>query len=563
MNPNRVRSLISIFIIVLLISACSPSAADFPPNSELSPEEEFETEIVPMTLTSADLIWPELTAAESCSPGLPGPSIKLCIKNENKRSASPELAHISVPAALVPEAQAAVLGSLPGGEWLPPIPLALTGVPGFNENAAGIIIVNSNPAPDAAAEGIVIINTMPGDPEGSEGIIIVNSFPTSTSAEGIIVVDSKVGAYAMMGEITIEFDFIAMSQQGSGASFGFAEMAADITKDGKGISGLITEMTEFSFIKNFHQMPRGIIWGGLVAQATEEMINSSPVTDGIEFGSVPNENKPAIVWGGMPTDAAGIIIVNNMPSPGSEAEGIIIVNNKEISQVMGISMEDKPGDDAASKGIIIVNSIPAPQSSQGMSMQGIVWGGIVWGGSEATEGASQSIVLQNTPSGAIGSLFGLPDGFGMPENMWPMMGDGGFVSGPMAVGQLAFAGDSYTVPAQEEKCFEILLSSLVPYLPGAGGESFPVDSFFDVFTELTVELPGSGESSIIVSRIEPPAYPVCTPTPGSISTLIPEIEAPTATPRVIPPTPTVRTGLPTKTPQSSRLPTPTPGRGSN
>jgi hypothetical protein len=286
----------------------------------------------------------------------------------------------------------------------------------------------------------------------------------------------------------------------------------------------------------------------------------------------------------MPVDAAGIIIVENVPAPGAEAKGIIIINKNDSSQVMGIIMEDKPGQDSSPAGIVILN-VPPPDDNKPPpddSKAGIVWGGIVWGGIPGSDPDSESaIIIGGIPAvgtssaiwtglpaeeGASSAIWtGLPAGFGLPDGMTPMMGEGGF--GPMAFGQLSFEGESFSVPAKEEKCIEIPLSGLVPYLPGAGGDTFPVDSFFDVFTELTVDFPKAGESSRIITRIDPPAYPICTSTP-SISTLIPELATPTPTRSASQPspTPTIRTGLPTAVPgriAPTNTPTPDPDNTRN
>lgn len=581
MNPNQARSFISIFAILLIVSACSADSPSATPTTE-----EFDSELVPITLTDAAVIWPKVSADE-CAPSLPAPSIKICLENTSGEAASPGDVSVVLPAFLASAAFKQVLGSLPGGEWLPPYPITLTGIPGVTEGSEGIVIVNTNPAPDASAVGIIIINTIPASSDVSSVFIVFQNMPDPLTAEGIIIVNTKEGAQSITGAVTLNFEILSKlnpSQPMSDTSFGpgFAEVAADITQDAYEVTAVMDGMLEFSPLEDIQQMSGGIIWGALVGKVSDEYINSSPLVLGIDFGVPPDDNIPppddsipppddgktAIVWGGMPSGAVGIVIVNTIPSPNSEAEGIIIVNTKDISQVMGIKMADKPGVDGSSQGIVQQYSpppddnLPPPDDSK----VAIAWDGLVWGDMPGSDQNSKSIIIvEGMPDMGVASAIwtGLPAGFGLPEGMMPMMGDFGF--GPMAFGQLAFKDDSFVVPAQEEKCFEILLSGLIPYLPGSGGETYPVDSFFDVFTELTVGMRQEGEGNVIVSRIDSPIDNLCTPTPG-IATYIPELATPIPTRPAAQPTPkpTIRTGLPTAAPFTPRrLPTATPAGRSN
>jgi len=112
-------------------------------------------------------------------------------------------------------------------------------------------------------------------------------------------------------------------------------------------------------------------------------IDGLPGADGSTQGIVIVNTLPGpdsgaqgiIIINGMPgpdSGAQGIIIINGMPESGSSSEGIIIVNGlpgaDNINQVMGVFVEDKPGEDGDSQGIIIVDSMPGPDSGA----QGII-----------------------------------------------------------------------------------------------------------------------------------------------------------------------------------------------
>jgi hypothetical protein len=105
-----------------------------------------------------------------------------------------------------------------------------------------------------------------------------------------------------------------------------------------------------------------------------------------------------------------------MPGPGGSAEGIMIVSGisgfDNISQVMGIIMEDKPGEDG-SKGIIVVDTMPGPDSGA----QDI----IIVDTMPGVDGSTQGLIIGSVP-GAVGAVqLGLPSGFEMGEGMTAMM----------------------------------------------------------------------------------------------------------------------------------------------
>ena len=555
MSLSRIRFALPLLILPLIISACTstPQATSTPTYGPVLEGPVYPAKLV--ELVESEIVWMGLPANEPCYPAAPTPILKICLKNQGEQTASPEFAAVALPALMAQDALEQVMGSLPGGDWLPPYPLTLTGIPGVIGDSEGIIIVNSSPGPDSPAAGIIIVNSIPAESNAASVFIVIQNMPTPLTAEGIIVIDSKEGAQALTGEITLQFEIQAASSANGSPSLGFAEVAADITQDHYNVNGQITSMLEFTPLESIAQMEGGIKWGGLVAIIEDNYGASSPLVEQIEFiieDNIPNpaNGQAAIVWGGLPADAAGIIIIDSFPSPNSEAEGIVIVNTKDISQVMGIIMEDKPGDDQGSEGIIIVNNMPA-----GSPVQGVDWESLAWSGMPDSEQGSEGIlIIDSKPAlGSNNQWTGLPIGFGLPEGMTPMMGQGGFGPWPMAFGVIPLQEMGLTIPGGETNCLEIPLISLIPQQPGYGGGTFHIDSFFDVFTELTVDIPEEGEGSAVVSRIDPPAHAICTPTPGA-APFIPVL--PTSTP-----TPTPRTGLPTKTPSRFTTATPTPSRG--
>jgi len=267
---------------------------------------------------------------------------------------------------------------------------------------------------------------------------------------------------------------------------------------------------------------------------------------------------------GFDSGAQGIIIVNSMPGPGASAEGIIVVNGipgfDNISQVMGIIMEDKPGDDGGSQGIIVVDSMPGPDSGA----QGI----IVVDSMPGSGGSSQGIIIVNSMPGENGiAQPGLPFGFDMGEGMTAMMGEGGFGPGPYLVGKLELT--KFGFPAElgpgEKSCIQItLFPSQGENLVGPD-PYYPADSFFDVFFELDTTKPqraDSASSELMVVQVPLPSLLLCTPIPSVLlptaTPTRPPTGPPTNTPYVRPTnTPYVR---PTNTP-GRPAPTPTTGRG--
>ena len=555
MSLSRNRLIIPLLILPLILSACTstPQATSTPTYGPALEGPVYPAKLV--EVVESEIVWMGLPADEPCYPAAPTPILKICLKNQGEQAASPESAAVALPALLAQDALEQVMGSLPGGYWLPPFPISLTGIPGIIGDSEGIIIVNTTPGPDSPAAGIIIVNSIPAESNVASVFIVLQNMPTPLTAEGIIVIDSKEGAQALTGGITLQFEILAASSAGDGPSLGFAQVAADITQDHYNVNGQITSMLEFTTLENIAHMEGGIKWGGLVSIIEDNYGASSPLVEQIEFIIEDNSPNPAvgqaaIVWGGLPADAAGIIIVDSMPSPNSEAEGIIIVNSKDISQVMGIIMEDKPGVDEGSEGIIVIDSMPV-----GSPAQGVGWNALVWSGMPDSEQGSEGIIVVDSKP-ALGSnnqWTGFPIGFGLPEGMTPMMGQGGFGPWPMAFGLIPLKEMGLTIPSGETNCLEIPLISLLPLLPGYGGGTFHIDSFFDVYTELTVGLPEAGEGDLLVSRIDPPTHAICTPTPGA-EPYIPVLPHST-------PTPTPRTGLPTKTPSRWTTATPTPSRG--
>ena len=511
MNSISRALLVLIIVISTFATACAPSSQ--PATSTETPGLASPPDQPDISISSLEMTWPEPHPPEPCHEALPAPTLSLCIQNNGNGKVQTEMLVLSLPGDRVPGAEAAVLGTLPGGDWGAPVPLSLTGIPGFDQGAEGIIIINTNPAPDSAAEGIIIINTMPGDPEGAAGIIIVNSFPNPTTAEGIIIVNSKPGESSQVGATTLNFP--------EGIP-GLNTPAADMGSSGPP-AGNLQGVLWFEPLSDIQQMAEGIIWGGLISNKYPESAvdtgAESAVWTGIEWQPPPDDNKEAavwtgIVWGDKPAEfigADGIIIVNSLPGSDESTEGIIIVNSKDTSLVMGVIVEDKPGGDDGRAGIIIINTNPAPASG----VEGIVWGGIVWRGTQSTEGASQSIIVQNMPGGAFTSQFGLPDGFGMPEGMMAMMGQGGQGPGSLAYASvpLQALGVPSALESGQEACVEITLDQfelLSPQLPPSSSAG-STDSLFDVFVEVTGSSESQGETPILTRKIARTAGPRADP----------------------------------------------------
>ena len=530
MRTKKPRVALILIFLCLVISSCNPSATQVSDSTTTSSA---------LTSPGFSVIWP--TNNEDCIASLPAPTLALCFPDDIPLSIK-----VSLPAALVPGVEEAVLGSLPGGAWSSPVPLSLNGSPEFGIGQAGIVIINDTPAPDAAAAGIIIIN----DTEGQAGIIIVNTFPQPGTAEGIIVVDSKPSGESGVGLVELSIPSLEPGQ-----------MVGD-----QALSGQILSLNWLEPLEAAQQLTEGIVWGSLVANATEDFVNASPLITGFEWGVPPDDGMTAIVWGGLTADAFGIIIINNLPGPDQGAEGLIIVNGKDISQVMGIIMEDKPGAEDGSEGIVIVDSKPAEFNAPGISGDAVVYTSL-----PDTDTSSEGIIIVGgkpavSQNGTALSNFGLPAGFGLPEGMMPFLGDTGYGPGPFTMLSLDLA--YFEASSNQGNCYQIALSELTG--APSSGASFAADSFFEVFTNLTVGIPQEGTDTGLITKVVPlriPDYAFCTPEPGSISDdpgVDPALPTGTASTSPLPPTATTRTGLPTTTPTPlSRLPTdtPAPGRG--
>lgn len=537
MNLSRSRYFIPLTILLLILSACTPS-------SQSAPTDTSDPETPPQLTNSVELVesqisWTDLSEGNSCYISPPTASLKICAKNLGEESVSPQSAAVSLPAFLDRSAFHQVLGSMPGGEWLPPYPISLTGIPGVEEGADGTIIISSNPAPDAPASGIIIVTSIPATSDVSSALIVIQSMPDPLSAEGIAIVNTKESTQALTGGISLDFKITPTSQHSSVPSLGFAEVAADITQDHYEVNGKVA-----SFKPSPDDNLSGIIWGGLVANADDLAL----IDDNSE--ALIDDNKPAISWGSMPSGAVGVIIVDVIPSPGYGAEGIIIILGKDFSHVMGPIVIDMPAD-GSSQGIISIDSLPASPTS------GVAWTGLAWNPRPGTEGSSQGIVIQKMPSSSLASLLADPDVFGLPEGMVPMMGEGGFGPGPMAFGTIALQhqGLGFHIPAGETDCLEISLNTMLPQLLDSGGQ-YSFDSFFDVYVNNSFGTLGMMEKVIIISALTPLGEN-CTPEPitpvsPDVITVTPTSGGPSPTP-----TPTPRTGLPTVTPASRPSPTPT------
>ena len=366
----------SLLIMILVISACSPPGSS--PDTQIQDTQVPGAEEGIFKISLAKLSWPEKDQNETCATELSAPVVELCIVNEGDTAASPNQAYVSLPSALAPGAAAAVLSTLPGGDWSPPIPVSLKGIPGFDSSAEGIFIINTSPGPDSSAEGIIIVNTKPGGDSDLFGIILVDSIPVALSALGIvlqnnegivlqnneaivlqnneaivlqnneaivlqnaegIVLQNKEGAEALVGATTIQFSFELPEGSNWTADMGgsppdLSTLAANLAQGNIKLSGELLGVLEFGALSDIHQMDEGIVWGGLVFGNSPES-TQSPFFKPAEFSpppddgsSPPDDNLTGIVWGGMPEGAQGILVVDTLPTDGAAAQGIIIVEGQ-------------------------------------------------------------------------------------------------------------------------------------------------------------------------------------------------------------------------------------------
>ncbi len=523
MRTNHPSNLILLIVLCLAVASCTP--AD--PSSQATVTVTTSSN---SSMPELSVIWPANKA--DCVTSLPAPTLQLCFPED-----LPPSIKVSIPAALVPGVEQGFLGTLPGGSWSTPIPISLGGLSESGISQVGIIIINTSPAPDAAVAGIVIVNNA----EGQAGIIIINNFPQPGTAEGIIIVDTKPSEESGVGLVELSIPGLEPGQP-----------AGD-----KAYTGEIISLAWLDPLESVQTLSEGIVWGGLVSLIDDNYVANSPLTDKVEF--LIDDNKPsqegdqtAIVWGGMPADAFGIVIVNTIPGPDHSSEGIIIVHGKNASQVMGAIVEDMPSTDENAEGIVIVNNKPAEFNSPGISMDGIFYAGLP----DADLGSEGIIIVGGMPAaypvGTAISNFGFPEGFGMPEGMMPFIGENGF--GPFPFALLSLDLSELEATAAQGNCYQIALSQITSTT--SGGTTLPTDSFFDVFTNLTVGVPQAGTDTNIITKVVPISFPdfvICTPEPGSGP------PTPTAPTSPMPPTATTRTGLPTCTPTSiSRYPTDTP-----
>jgi hypothetical protein len=265
MRPSKLRFLIILSLLIILAAACSPEPINIPAGTEAPPPGDFESEIIPMTLTGASVIWPEISA-DTCASSLPAPSIKICLENTSEEAAYPDDAVVSLPAFLENAALEQVLGVLPGGKWTAPYPVTLKGIPGVGIGAEGIIIINSAPAPDAFAAGIIIINSIPSNSKINSIFIVIQNMPDPLSAEGIIIINNKEEGMATVGALTLDFEIAnlldpsqPMSDNGIGLDFN--QVAADITQDHYKVSGQVDVTEVYANLKNYHHLPMGIVLG--------------------------------------------------------------------------------------------------------------------------------------------------------------------------------------------------------------------------------------------------------------------------------------------------------------
>ena len=540
---------IIILVFAFTFSACTPSIIDSIPPTNQPPPEEQEVSPANLVITSAGLEWPELHPPDPCLVQLPSPTINLCLQNQGGTSTSPEFAYFALPAAIAPAVQKSILQTLPGGSWTMPELITIEGLPGVEGSAEGIIIVNSSPPPDDSqpppddgAEGIIIINSMPGADGYTQGIIIINSMPGAEgNSEGIIIINSMPGDYKV------------------------SQVRAITMEDKPGEDGNTQEIV----IVNNRPLPGGplkpseliSVYGLPGADSSAEgivIVNNTPPPD--DGSPPPDDGAVGIIIvnsiPGVNSGAQGIVVVDTMPGPGTSAEGIIIVNSipgkYNISQVMGIIIEDKPGDEGATEGIIIVNSSPPPDDSA----EGI----IIINSMPGADGDTQGIIIINSlPVNQGAAQPGLPFGFEIGEGMTAMMGEGSFGPGPYLLGKLELAKFGFPVELGpgEEFCIQITVSALAEETVGDPEMPLISDSFFDITFKLTIAIPQSNDSSSLVtqvSQIQAPPYPLCTQIPK------PNYFSPTVTPTRPP------TGPPTNTPyvrpsNTPRRPAPTPTPG--
>lgn len=539
MKPLRLTTLILIFSLLAALVSCN--AKEEPATSATPTPLALESGNPDVVISSLEIGWPEPVPPDPCYVESPAPEINLCLVNQGGGAGSPEVAYLAVPAALVPGGAEALLGTIPGGTWSAPYGLSLTNFPGSDLGAEGIVIVNNNPAPDATAAGIIIVDSL----EGQEAIIVIDSIPQPGTLQGIIVIDSHPGEDSSnVGLVTVNL------------------------ADGEIPSGEISGVEWMEPLEDPQQMAEGVVWGGLVLGADSEFIGStphampvySPASDD-ESESPANESLGAIIWGGMPEGADGIIVVDSLPGSEEGAHGIVIVNNKDISQVMGIIMEDMPADDSGQAGIVIVNNKPAEFHEPGLS-----WNAAIWPGQAQGDTGSEGIIVIDSMPVGVASLsasmnFGFPEGFSLPEGMTAMMGDSPFGLLPILFGTLDLHQQTFPVALEPgaEVCMKLSLGGGLP-VPQAPESISPGDSYFDVTTELTIAIPGSSEGVDLIRQVvQPPSltYARCTPIPGPTATATTE---PTKPPKPTS-TPTSPLPLPTATATTKPIkPTSTPTR---
>jgi hypothetical protein len=518
MSTPRLSKLLPLLIIGFMLFACTTT-----PEQE-TPTPTRETGEPNVIISGIQLRWPEWASAELCAPNDVKPEIKFCLLNDGtEMGIVPEEAYLMMPAGAAPGAAEALLDGLPGYANLPE-PLIVGGLSGVSAEIVALSLTGSPPGKDEGFPDIAFL-CIPTSQGCTQSLLLYDPPEPGGQSQGLWI--------------------------GPPDLTGHSQVMGAIVEDKPGEDG-----------------SKGIIVvDSIPAEGEEAAI----------WTGIPTEGMEAAIWTGMPAgsengiiivdtmpvgdrSARGIIIVDTLPSPGQSAYGIIVFDTMpggyNLSHVLGIIMENKPGEDG-SEGIIVVDTMPDEGEEAAIwtgipaeGMEAAIWTGMPAGGEEAAIWTGMPV--GGAASGAPG--FSLPFGFD-PEGMSAMMGEGGFGPGSKILMKLNLS--ELGLPGQlapgEEAC--ILLQ---PQLIGGGGGEFPANSFFDVFVEIDVSGPSEDDTGEFVRQRFPaatPPYAFCTPTPTPTVITLPPTWTPT--PReVIQPTPTTRTGLPTNTPVS-RLPTPT------
>ncbi len=256
--------------ILFSVTACAPAISSGGSATETVQMDDSDSGAAGLTISSLELIWPETVPPDTCRETFPAPEISLCIQNQGSAAVPLEQVYFSLPAGLLPGALEHTLASLPGGSWMQPETIIVTGIPGVSGELKGIVLENKYPENFGGIQKIVVVDKIPDTAEG----------PMMSSVE-LLIFPQAEGA----GNIA------------SGIAIGLSREMGITTESITGPDG-IPELNIVEFKPPPDDSTQAIAWGG-------KIFENGIFHDG-EFLEIipllippPDDGKQGVAWGGI------------------------------------------------------------------------------------------------------------------------------------------------------------------------------------------------------------------------------------------------------------------------